>query len=295
MRVELLGDDSGNRAGCVLVDRTGERLFYHLAELNGSEWVTAEAKLTFPEAHWDGNNDGIPDYPLRLGSIVVTARPGARRTVGRVLVDRIEAVCDFATQGTNVLCALDDPRQPPWQIMGRGHDIAELSQADDPQEPGAKVTKLTFGLKPPPEKTEVSVGMTAKLQAPLEFPGTILLDVFGDNSKQMLVFGATDATGAAWHGWYPPLLVDWEGWRTVYLFTGGTTWRSAAEDDPDRTGRYPLKLDGIALVLPSPDVAEARLKGLILLRKLRFAPAAPEVLTTCRRELTDIRSVPMAP
>jgi len=73
----VFGDASGYRLTLVLFDRTGERFGFALGRLDFEGWRELSGQVTKALYHLMGNNDGVIDYPVTIGRILVS-EAGAR-------------------------------------------------------------------------------------------------------------------------------------------------------------------------------------------------------------------------
>jgi len=295
LRVCFLDDGSGNELALTLVDGTGERFCHGLARLAQPGWRTADVALSAAASHWGGNDDAVLDYPLRLGAITVLRGRGEAGEHGEVLIDSMEALCDLGTLPPMSLASFAAAAAAQWEAVSEGCEGGTFDHASDPAEPGRTVGRLAYRLRPQPAEGSVYAGVTAQLDEPLEAPGTLLVDLFGDASLNEVSFELVDAAGVRWRGPEPPMTVDWVGWRTVYAFTGGRTWRGITPDQEGPVGPYPLRFRSIRVQPRGPWFNDSAMEGVLLLRDLRFAPGLPDVLQTCASEMTDLRHVPPAP
>ena len=295
LRVQFLGDGSGNDLGLTVVDCTGERLFYNVAEMATAEWSVSEVGIGALESNWSGNNDRVPDYPLRLTTITVLASPASRASYGEVYVDAVEAVCEAPPGMADDLINEEGRRGAGWETRGEGLEHASVSSTPDPHDPATAVARLAYGLSPGRREPGTFISYVPPAPEVVDGPGMILADIYGDASRNRLQFELVDGDGDEWRGPHPAILLDWTGWRTVYAFTGGATWLRVTDADRAVGGEYPVRLDSLVLTPGGPWSNDSALEGELLVGQCRFVYVTPETDATCRQQLTDARKYPPAP
>ena len=294
LRVQFLGDGSGNRLGLTVVDSTGERLFYHVTEMTTGDWSIGEVGIQEFESHWDGNDDGVPDYPLRLSTIAVHAGTAAETSYGEVYIDSVEALCEAAPGMGQPLISDDGQRGVGWETRGQWLLHAAVTSTPDPDDPETEVARLAYGLSPGHRRPGTYVSFVPPAPEMVDGPGMILIDIHGDASRNRLQFAVVDSDGDEWRGPYPPIELNWTGWRTVYVFTGGATW-ARVTGDPEEAGHYPVRLDSLIVTPGGPWFNDGASGGELLSDRCRFVYATPETAETCRQQLIDSREYPPAP
>jgi hypothetical protein len=294
LRVRFLDDGSANQFALTVVDGSGERFCFGVASLTKPGWRIVDVPLMQGASHWDGNNDAVLDYPLRLGAVTMLRGRGDAEEFGAVYLDSVEALCDFGSLPVVGLTSFAPGAPERWESVAEACAGGVLDFADDPTQVDHPASRFTYQLAPAQGEGVVCAGITTALDTPLEVPGTLLLDVFGDAGLNILTLEVTDAAGTRWRGPVNPFVIDWVGWRTVYLFTGGRAWRSSTPEEAGRAGPYPLRFRSIRLGPRGPWFNDSLMQGSILLRDLRFAPGSLDVLATAAPQMTDVRDVPSA-
>ncbi|MFQ6132492.1 MAG: hypothetical protein ACE5R4_10685 [Armatimonadota bacterium] len=78
-----------------LVDAEGEVFAYRLGDNPAPPWIQLAASLDRAEAHWGGDNDGVPDLPLKLDGLQLSVRePGS----GAILFDEVAVTSYMAAE-----------------------------------------------------------------------------------------------------------------------------------------------------------------------------------------------------
>ncbi len=115
LSLAVRGDGSGQTFRARFVDRTGEWHQFDLGPVSFTGWRVLAADLDGPRGYWDGDKNGILDYPVTFYSIVLdsTVRPG-KGTVG--LDDLVIEAEGRAEDFVNVDF---EPRKPLGYFFGK--------------------------------------------------------------------------------------------------------------------------------------------------------------------------------
>jgi hypothetical protein len=262
------GDGSKNAIGVRLKDKAGETFEWRIP-VTWTGWqktqVPLDPKLAF-KAGTRGN--GTLDYPLVFEVVRVSrTQTGARK--GEIMVDDVTAVCKFVkvfslydtAQGVN-------PDQ--WKANRNRSTIGLLADSLVPRNgKDQAVLKMEY---------EYENGQDASVEFSRTLPcgeghGTLIAEVCGDGSNNVLRFRMLDGADQVWQQTWASILVDWSGWKTLYLDT--RTLRQPNGPDPTAApDKLPLKFYSIVLDDCSasdalPGVESGR-KGEVFLGRLLF-------------------------
>jgi hypothetical protein len=81
--------------------------------------------------------------------------------------------------------------------------------------------------------------------------GTLILDVFGDGSNNLLRVRMLDGQDHPWQATWATMLIDWSGWKSVYIDT--RTLRDTEGSDPSATiSKFPVKFYSVMVDDCSP-------------------------------------------
>lgn len=270
LAVHLHGDGSGHAFGVRLRDRDGE-LYEWRVPVSFSGWQRVDLPLDARTARRSGPaGNGSVDHPLALYSIRVS-REAAGPRKGVVLVDDLTAI----SRAGEVRVLLDSAlavTPAEWRVVlhraQRGAVTAGLAPLAGREQPALR---LVYELG-------AAADASVEFQRPLPLGpghGTLLLDLFGDGSNTVLRFRVSDAAGAVWSATWAQVLIDWSGWKQVYLDT--RTLRQPAGADPSaEPSRFPLSFQGLVIDDASPaDMlpgVESGRQGELYLGRVAFAP-----------------------
>lgn len=264
----VFGDKSGNAIALRIKDRAGE-FFEWQVPVTWTGWK----KVTFPMTPANAVKPGRPgngtlDLPIVFEALRVARREtGARK--GEIAVDTLVAECKFAKVAT--LYDTDQGVNPQLWSAKRNRAVrGEIADNLVPRD-GKDVTVLKFGYLYE-NNTDASVEYSRVIPAGAGH-GTLIAEVFGDGSNNMLRFRMLDAEDRSWQGTWATYLVNWAGWKTLYIDT--RTLKDPSASDPNAVlDKFPIKFASIIIddcsardMLPG---VESGREGDIYLGKLMF-------------------------
>jgi hypothetical protein len=88
--VWVYGDGSGHRLKIWLVDASGETFQSEFGPVGGPGWQfmgTSVGGAYYDWDHWEGNNDGLIDYPLSFQAIALDDDPDSFMGQGVIYID----------------------------------------------------------------------------------------------------------------------------------------------------------------------------------------------------------------
>ncbi len=231
----IRGDSSGNTLSMRCVDRDGEQ-FEIPVRVDWSGWKRVDFALSGAVVTGGGAKNGVPDVPFTFQGIRLARAAGAVPR-GEILLDLVTAECRYSR-----LATLYDPasgvRPELWKATMTRSRVARASagsvvRAGRP----APALQLEWEHEGAPG---AAVEFTRNLDLGPDAPGgTLIAEVFGDGSQAWLQFLLRDARGRRLGGRSAGFLVDWSGWRTVYVDMRTLFGAAAA---------VPAAFEGIAVV-----------------------------------------------
>lgn len=263
------GDGSKNAIALRLLDRQGERFEWQIP-ITWTGWkkavFTLDARTAVKTPGSKGN--GVLDVPLTLESVRVARLAGGARK-GEVMIDNVAAECKFARLTT--LYDTDNGVKPEGWKANRNRSVIGLLADSLVPRAGKDVSVLKM-------EYEYENGADASVEYSKILPagaghGTLLAEVFGDGSNNMLRFRMLDGDDRVWQATWAEALVNWSGWKTLYLDT--RTLRDPEGRDPGATmEKFPVKfysliIDDCSAKDMLPGVESGR-KGEIYLGRLQF-------------------------
>jgi hypothetical protein len=260
------GDAGKNLIGLRVKDRTGETFEWRVP-VTWTGWKPVAIPMN-PALAVKGRGDGKLDLPLSLEVVRVARAQGGSRK-GEVMIDDLTAVCKFARVAT--LYDVEQGVHP--ELWKANRNRARIGQVADSlvQRNGKDlpVLKLEYEYE---NDADASVEFQRLIPAG-EGHGTLVAEVYGDGSNNVLRFRVVDASGGIWQATWASYLVDWSGWKTLYVDT--RTLRQPEGPDPTAAPeKFPLKFSSIIVDDCSardglPGVESGR-KGEIFLGRLLF-------------------------
>jgi hypothetical protein len=242
----IYGDNSKNSLGLRVKDRTGESFTWQLP-ITWSGWKKAVVPIDPRLATKGGTRgNGALDPPLTFEAITVQRQQaGARK--GEVMVDNLEAQCKFAKVAT-LLDSVGPVNPVGWKASRNRAQVGEITDTLRPRG-GKDVPVLTFQYKYE-NSGDASVEFAKTISAG-DGHGTLILDVFGDGSNNVLRVRMLDGQDHVWQATWATILVDWAGWRSVYVDT--RTLRDTAGNDPTAMlDKFPVKFHSVVVDDCSP-------------------------------------------
>ena len=237
----LTGDGAGNTFFLRLRDRTGERFDY-----GGRVSWTGPKRIRLrlmppPKGSVGGNRNGKLDLPLTFDRVGVRRASGGKR-MGTLGVGPLLAEVKFP-QVQTLYDAAKSLDQGAWRAVGRNATVNEIgNQIQKYRGEDRPVLRLGYSYQ---AEGDASVEFRRTLTAGAGH-GTFLLDVFGDGSNNILRVRAEDGTGRVFQANIPSILVDWAGWKTIYLDT--RTLRDPNAVDPDEVmSKFPVKFHSLVV------------------------------------------------
>ncbi|HEU4751705.1 MAG TPA: hypothetical protein VFU47_01275, partial [Armatimonadota bacterium] len=264
----VYGDASKNGIGVRLRDRSGER-FEWQTPVTWTGWRKMEIPLDPKTAARSGARaNGVLDLPLTFDAVRVARLPGGAAK-GETLVDNLTAICRFA-RVTTLYDTRDGAKLDGWQAHRNRSTVGTVSESLVPRAgKDVPALKLEYEYE---NAGDASVEYSHTLPAG-EGHGTLLADVFGDGSNNILRFRMLDGEGHPWQATSATILVDWSGWKTLYVDT--RTLRDPSGPDPSAPlEKFPVRFQSLIIDDCSPGDAlpgvESGRKGEIYLGRLLF-------------------------
>jgi len=263
------GDDGKNALAFRLRDRQGEAFEWPLL-VNWTGWKKLTVPLEIKNARpAGGKGNGQLDPPLAFEGVqVIRLQNGARK--GAIMVDDVTAVCKFA-QVVELYNSESAAKPEEWKANRNHATIGLLADNLVPRNgKDASALKMEYEYE---NGVDASVEFTRTLPAG-DGHGTLILEVFGDGSNNILRFRMLDGAGHPWQATWANYLVDWSGWKTLYVDT--RTLRDPGGQDPSAVmEKFPVKfysliVDDVSGNDALPGVESGR-KGEIFLGRLLFA------------------------
>jgi hypothetical protein len=242
----IYGDNSKNTLALRVKDRTGETFTWHLP-LNWTGWKKAVVPMDPRLAVKGGTRgNGALDLPLTFETLSIQRQQaGARK--GEVMVDNLVAQCKFA-KVTTLLDSNGPVVLEGWKAIRNRAQVGEITDTLRPRG-GKDVPVLTFQYKYE-NSGDASVEFSKVIPAG-DGHGTLVLDIFGDGSNNILRVRMLDGQDHIWQATWATILVDWAGWRSVYVDT--RTLRDTAGSDPTAIlDKFPVKFYSVIVDDCSP-------------------------------------------
>lgn len=262
------GDASKNAVGLRLKDRFGETFEWRIPVM-WSGWQQKSFALDPTTAVRQGARaNGVLDLPITFEAVRVARTPAGAR-MGEVMVDSIAAECRFASV-LSLYDITDGVRPEAWKANRNRSRIGLLADSILPR--GGKdvsVLKMEYEYE---NGVDASVEYVRTVRAG-DGHGTLVADIFGDGSNNVLRFRMLDGEDRVWQATWASVLVDWSGWKTLYVDT--RTLRDPDAADPTAViSKFPVKFQSIIIDDCSagdrlPGVESGR-KGEIFLARLLF-------------------------
>jgi len=264
----VFGDGSRNAVALRLSDRQGETFEWQLA-FKGAEWTRLKFPLDGAGAQRGGTGGNAKaDPPLKLEAVrLVRTAGGAPK--GEIVVDNITGLCRFG-KVTTLYDTTNGAKLEGWRTVRNRAVKGEVAESLVPRlGKDLPALKLEYEYEP---SGDASVEFSRTLPAGPGH-GTLLAEVFGDGSNNVLRFRMLDGDGRVWQANWATLLVDWSGWKTLYLDT--RTLRDAEGRDPTGVIQkfpvsfYSVVVDDVSARDQLPGVESGR-KGEIYVGRLVF-------------------------
>lgn len=262
------GDAGKNAVAVRVLDRAGESFEWQVP-VTWMGW----RKVTYPIAPAGATLSGRAgnralDAPLRLEAVALLRTASGIRK-GEVMVDNVTAECKFGSVRTLYDTAAG-VKPETWRASRVRSIIGSLDQTLVPRaDKDVAVLKMEYEYE---FGTDSQVEFIRNLTAG-EGHGTLVAEIFGDGSNNILRFRMLDGADKPWQGDLPSILVDWSGWKTCFL--GTRFLREVEGQDPSaQMSRFPVKFYSLLLDDCSgrdnlPGVESGR-KGEIFLGRLLF-------------------------
>lgn len=264
--MQVHGDAGKNAVAVRLKDKTGESFEWRIP-VTWTGWKPVQVPMN-PALAVKARGNGVLDYPLSLEVVRVARLPAGSRK-GEIMVDDLTAVCQFAKVAT--LYDVAQGVQPEsWKANRNRARIGLLADSLVPRN-GKDVSSLKMEYEYEND-SDASVEFTRTIPAG-DGHGTLIAEVYGDGSNNVIRFRMLDGADGVWQATWASILVDWSGWKTLYVDT--RTLRQP--EGPDRTAapeKMPLKfhsiiVDDVSAKDALPGVESGR-KGEIYLGRLLF-------------------------
>lgn len=266
LKLMVHGDAGKNLLGVRLKDSAGETFEWRVP-VTWTGWKAVSIPLN-PAAALKARGDGKLDVPLTLEVVRVARSPGGSRK-GEVMIDDLTAVCKFAKVST--LYDVAKGVHPELWKANRHHARIGLVADSFVQRDGQDIPALKL-------EYEYESGEDASVEFQRIIPagdghGTLIAEVYGDGSNNVVRFRLLDGADGVWQGTWAGYLVDWSGWKTLYIDT--RTLRQPQGPDPTAAPeKFPLKFSSLIVDDCSasdnlPGVESGR-KGEVYLGRLLF-------------------------
>jgi hypothetical protein len=266
--LQLHGDAGKHAVVLRLHDQQGEAFEWETL-VTWKGWRKITVALDAAAARVVGRRvNGTLDYPLTFQAIRLSRRQGGAAR-GTVQVDSLTAECRFGS-----VKALYDPAvavQPEqWRAVRNRATLGAVS-ASRASSAGRNqpALKLEYEYE---NGVDASVEFTRVISAGTG-PGTLTAEVFGDGSNNLLRFRLRDGAGKVWTATWAQKLIDWSGWKTVYLDTR-TLRDPTGRDLAAAPDKFPISFQALVVDDCSPNDllpgVESGRKGEIYLGRLSF-------------------------
>ncbi len=270
LAVMVYGDAGKNAVAIRVQDRVGEN-FEWQSPITWNGWKKVVFDLDPRTAARSGGTpaNGSLDLPLTFSDVRVI-RTAAGIPKGKVLIDDIEAVCRFG-RVTTLYDVADGVKPEGWRTVKNRSVIGTVADNLVPRNgKDQAVLKLEYQYE---NSGDASVEF-GKTMVAGNGHGTLIAEVFGDGSNNVLRFRMLDGQDHVWGANLPTILVDWSGWKTLYLNT--RTLKDPDSQDVNAVmEKFPVKFYAIVIDDVNgkdqlPGVESGR-KGEIFLARLLFA------------------------
>lgn len=244
--MQIYGDNSKNAVGLRVKDRTGET-FTWLVPVNWTGWKKAVVPMDPRLATRAGSKaNGVLDLPLTFEAVRVQRLQTGNRK-GEIMVDNLTAECKFG-KVTTLLDSGGPVDKSGWKGIRSRAVGGEITDTLRPRG-GKDVPVLTFQYKYE-NSGDASVEFQKTIPAG-DGHGTLVLDVFGDGSNNVLRIRMLDGQDHIWQATWANVLVDWSGWRSVYVDT--RTLQDTSGADPSAImEKFPVKFYSVVVDDCSP-------------------------------------------
>lgn len=240
----VYGDASGNAMGLRLRDRGG-KLYTWWTPVTWTGWKKVRISLDPAAADHNGaGGKGAPEMPLALDTVRIERRPGAAAK-GAIFVDEITAECEFGAVST-LYDTSDGVKLDGWKAIRNRATAGEVGETTAPRA-GREIPVLKLAW-------EYENGADSSVEWVNPLPagaghGTLVMEIFGDGSNNLLRFRMQDGADRIWSANLPTLLIDWSGWKTVYI---NTRTLRGPEGGAAVMTRFPVKFYSLAVDDVSP-------------------------------------------
>lgn len=263
------GDSGKHNIALRVRDRAGETFEWQVP-VTWTSWRKVNFPITPQNAVRTGSRaNGMIDLPVQLEAVrLVRTAAGARK--GEVMIDNLTGVCQFGKvetlYDTSAGAKLDGWKANRVRsVIGSFDQTLVQRGADD-----VPVLKMEYEYE---FGADSQVEFTRTLPTGAAGHGTLIAEIFGDGSNNVMRLRMLDGADKPWQAVIPTILVDWSGWKTIYLDT--RFLRPIEGDDPSAMiDKFPVKFYSIVLDDASakdnlPGVESGR-KGEIFLGRLLF-------------------------
>jgi hypothetical protein len=266
--MSVYGDGSKNAVALRLRDHLGESFEWQIP-VTWTGWKRALVPLNPATALRGGTRqNGVVDAPVTFDAVrVVRTQAGAAK--GEMMVDSLAAQCRFGK-----VTVLYDPalavKPEEWQARRNRSVVGKTEEATVPRAgKESPALQLQYQYE---NGTDSSVEFQRTLPAG-DGHGTLVAEVFGDGSNNVLRFRVLDGADHVWQATVPSVLVNWAGWKTLYLDTRTFT-DPTGTDTVGSIQKFPLKFASVTIDDCSPKDGlpgvESGREGQIYLGRLFF-------------------------
>lgn len=262
----VYGDGSKNAVALRVKDHNGETFEWRVP-VTWTGWKQVQIPMN-PTLAIKAKGNGVLDYPLSFEVVRVARLQGGARK-GEIMVDDLMAVCKFAKVTT--LYDVDQGVHPElWKANRNRARIGSLADSLV-QRDGKDISTLKMEYEYESD-SDASVEFSRTIPVPAGH-GTLIAEVYGDGSNNVFRFRMLDGADGVWQATWASILVDWSGWKTLYLDT--RTLRQPEGPDPTAAPeKMPLKFYSVIMDDCSPKDGlpgvESGRKGEVYLGRLLF-------------------------
>jgi len=244
--LQIYGDNSKNGVALRVKDRLGET-FTWVIPVAWTGWKKIVVPMDPRLATRAGAKaNGVLDLPITLEALRVQRLQAGNRK-GEIMVDNLTAECKFG-KVTTLLDSGGAVDKSGWKGIRSRAVNGDIVDTLRPRG-GKDVPVLTFQYKYE-NSGDASVEFQKMIPAG-EGHGTLILDVFGDGSNNVLRIRMADGQDHIWQATWATALVDWSGWRSIYVDT--RTLQDTSGADPSAImEKFPVKFYSVVVDDCSP-------------------------------------------
>lgn len=242
LELAVRGDEGKNGLSVRIRDRLGETFEWRrTVDWKGWQKVTLPLDPAAALRSMDGKSDGKLDPPAVFEFVRLSRLRGGART-GSIAVDNLVAVTRPA-RIHRLFDVADGVHPERWRANRNRATIGVVAESLVPRD-GKEIPALKLEYEYEPGE-DSSVEYQCSLPAGAGH-GTLVVDLYGDGSNNLVRFRMLDGQDRVWQGTWTLALVDWSGWKTIYIDT--RTLREVNGQDPGAMiDRFPVKFHSLLL------------------------------------------------